>query len=166
MKNSNYNDLINQSIENGSKSKKKYDTINDAIADFKENAAICKTIPYDIGPHTLSQAAQDMLQSEFFCFCDDQKDNDDIDGFNNAVFELIRNAYMIDFYNAENQPQFSMSLRQIQPIISAFETISVETNNENCLFFGKICNLPETLLDKSIRHISGNDFGKMIITVS
>lgn len=166
MTNNDYDKIISKALAGGFKREKKYDTINDAIADFKENTAVCKTMPYDIGPHTLSKPVQDALQSEFFCFCNDQKDNDDIDSFNNAVFELIKNAYMTDFYNTDSQPQFSMSLRQIQPIMSAFETVSVEMKDEKCLYFGKVCNLPENLLDKPIRHISGNDFGKMIITVS
>ena len=62
---------------------------------FKQNKLECASIPYDIKNHNLSLPAKDALVDEFEEYytknCNEHLSKE-------IIFEMIRNAFMIDYY--------------------------------------------------------------------
>lgn len=141
----------------------KYTAIEQAISDFKETTAVCPG-----RTHSLSNAAMLVLTSDFEEY-KRQEQNISIEVFNNAVLELVENAYKTDLYS--HSETNNMRIATILSIIPHTHTLYIQTssktrhNDYTLLYKGSPYTVPEELKSKIISKIEANDFCNMYITV-
>lgn len=141
----------------------KYTTIEQAISDFKETTAVCPG-----RTHSLSNAAMLILASDFEEYKRQEQDIS-IEVFNNAVLELVENAYKTDSYacsETSNAPLVSiLSLIPYAHMIYIQTSSKTRCNDYTLLYKGGPYAVPEELKSKIVSKIEANDFCNMYITI-
>lgn len=116
---------------------KNYTSLIEAIDDFRLAESRERTLPYDITYHCLSSAAIERLESEY----DDYAHDNQMfltNNYNQHVRDMIKNAYMTDYYDNDiDLPKTrSLKIEDILPIISKSTWLVVKDESEHKHFAG------------------------------
>lgn len=144
-----------------------YTSLIEALDDFRLSEHECQTLPYDITTHRLSSAAIERLESEYNDYA---RDNQMflLNNYNQHVCEMIKNAYMTDFYdNDVILPKTrSLELEDVLPIISKNTWLIIKDESEHKCFSGPKSRLTDDfILRQHITQINSVDTNTLEITI-
>ena len=144
-----------------------YSSLIEALDDFRLSEQECRTLPYDITTHRLSSAAIERLESEYNDYA---RDNQMflLNNYNQHVCEMIKNAYMTDFYdnNVILSKTHSLELEDILLTIPKSTWLIIKDESERKCFAGPKSRLADNfILRQHITQINSVDTNTLEITI-
>lgn len=126
-----------------------YTSLIEALDDFRLLEHECQTLPYDITTHRLSSAAIERLESEY----NDYAHNNQMfltNNYNQHVREMIKNAYMTDYYdnNIDLPKTRSLKIDDILSVIPKNIWLVVKDESEHKHFAGPKSRLTDDFVLK------------------
>lgn len=146
---------------------KNYTSLIEAIDDFRLAESRERTLPYDITYHCLSSAAIERLESEYNNYA---RNNQMFltNNYNQHVREMIKNAYMTDYYDnsIDLSKTRSLKLEDILPVIPKYTWLIIKDKFERKHFAGsKSCLSNNFMLGQYVTKIISIDTDTLEITI-
>lgn len=144
-----------------------YSSLIEALDDFRLSEQECRTLPYDITTHRLSSAAIERLESEYNDYA---RDNQMflLNNYNQHVCEMIKNAYMTDYYdnNIILSKTRSLELEDILLIIPKSTWLIIKDESEQKYFSGPKSRFDiDFILKRHVINIASMGSAKLEITI-